>query len=169
MVAVVVFEFSVMRCQPLRRALCLSGANLNWYELLTAASFGAIAVKLLDILWMQRVIHKSDKQKWLREQRLKAYSKLATEILSLGREFQTREDVFKGYALAAEAILLTDDKKLADKIETYFTMLSNLYAEALRDPSDPLKKSDSQLDGAYAFVIKDSRELVDDLRKSLNR
>ncbi|EGQ9189697.1 hypothetical protein F7J78_18170 [Vibrio cholerae] len=105
----------------------------------------------------------------MREQRLKAYSKLATEILSLGREFQTREDVFKGYALAAEAILLTDDKKLADKIETYFTMLSNLYAEALRDPSDPLKKSDSELDGAYAFVIKDSRELVDELRKSLNR
>nr|WP_265094614.1 acetyltransferase [Vibrio cholerae] len=27
MVTVVVFEFSVMRCQPLRRALCLRG----WY------------------------------------------------------------------------------------------------------------------------------------------
>ncbi|EMC2458448.1 acetyltransferase [Vibrio cholerae] len=29
MVAVVVFEFSVMRCQPLRRALCAFSKNLD--------------------------------------------------------------------------------------------------------------------------------------------
>ncbi len=29
MVSVVVFEFSVMRCQPLRRALCAMSNNLN--------------------------------------------------------------------------------------------------------------------------------------------
>ncbi len=32
MVTAVVFEFSVMRCQPLRRALCVLGEmeNINW-------------------------------------------------------------------------------------------------------------------------------------------
>ncbi len=143
--------------------------KLDWFELISAAGAGAVTIKLLDIVWMQRVIRESEKKKWLREKRLAAYSKLTSEVLSLGREFQTREDAFKGYALAAEAMLLADNKKLAERIEGHFTMISNLYKEVTRDSSDPLKKSESELEGAYLLVIKDSRSLAEELRISLNK
>ncbi|MGL0962131.1 hypothetical protein ACSTD9_22130 [Vibrio vulnificus] len=143
--------------------------KLDWFELISAAGVGAVTIKLLDIVWMQRVIRESEKKKWLREKRLAAYSKLTSEVLSLGREFQTREDVFKGYALAAEAMLLADNKRLAERIESHFTMISNLYKETTRDSSDPLKKSESELEGAYLLVINDSRSLAEELRKSLNK
>ncbi|MGL0931520.1 hypothetical protein ACSTDZ_21335 [Vibrio vulnificus] len=142
---------------------------MDWFELISAAGVGAVTIKLLDIVWMQRVIRESEKKKWLREKRLAAYSKLTSEVLSLGREFQTREDVFKGYALAAEAMLLADNKRLAERIESHFTMISNLYKETTRDSSDPLKKSESELEGAYLLVINDSRSLAEELRKSLNK
>lgn len=118
---------------------------------------------------MQGVVQKAEKQKWLREKRLEAYTKLSSEILSLGREHKTREDPFKGYALCAEAILLADNDKLANKIEHHFTMISNLYSETIREPQDPLKKPESELEGAYELVIKNSRSLVEELRRSLNK
>ncbi len=39
MVAVVVFEFSVMRCQPLRRALCVSGVFVEYLDLIKEPVF----------------------------------------------------------------------------------------------------------------------------------
>src|SRR4030065_1448526 len=102
---------------------------MNWIELISAAGVGAIATKLLDILWLQRMIRNAERASWLREKRLKAYSELCTELISLGRNSDLRNDAFEGYVLATEAILLTDDDTLAEEIELFFTHLSNVFAE----------------------------------------
>jgi hypothetical protein len=97
------------------------------------------------------------------------YSKVAAEMLSLGRNFNTREDAFSGYSLAAEAILLTEDEKLSNDIEQFFTKVSNLYKEGIKDDNDPTRKPDELLEGAYNMVVAESRRLVKELSRSIHK
>lgn len=123
--------------------------------------------KILDIVWLQRSLRESEKRKWLRDKRLIAYTAVTKEILSLGKESNTREDPFKGYSLAAEAILLADNQELAHEIEMLFTNISNLYKEATKLEDDPEKISEEHLEGAYKLVMEKSLSLVGKLRKSI--
>lgn len=86
----------------------------------------------------------------------------------MGKNMNVREDAFSGYALAAEAMLLANDEKLANDIECFFTKLSNLFSEAIKVDSDPSKKQDEHLEGAYQTVLEESRRLVKGLRRSLH-
>ena len=142
---------------------------MDWLQIISAVGIGALMTKVLDIVWLQRSIRETEKKKWLRDQRLRVYSKLSEEMFSMGKSFNTREDAFAGYALAAEAILLSDDDKLAADIEHFFTMLSNIYAEGSKADGDPTKKTEDHLEGAYNIVVTESRRLVKELRKSLHK
>lgn len=141
---------------------------MNWIQIISAVGIGALLTKVLDIVWLQRAVRESEKRKWLREERLRVYSRLAEEILSMGKSMNAREDTFLGYTLAAEAILLVDDDKLARDIEHFFTMLANIFSEGIKADDDPTKRSDEHLEGAYKVVIEESRRLVKELRKSLH-
>ena len=142
---------------------------MDWIQIISAIGIGVLLTKVLDILWLQRAIRETEKRKWLRDQRFRVYSKLAQEMLSLGKNYNTREDAFSGYALAAEAILLTDDDKLSTDIEQFFTKLSNLFSEGSKDEKDPTKKPEEHLEGAYNIVVAESRRLVKELQKSLHK
>lgn len=50
--------------------------------LLSAVGIGNIVVKVLDIIWLQRNIRKSEIDKWKRDQKIVAYSKLANDLIS---------------------------------------------------------------------------------------
>lgn len=141
---------------------------MDWLQLISAVGIGALLTKVLDIVWLQRSLRTSEKQKWLREQRLRVYSNIADEILSLGTTKDSRTDVFSGYALAAEAILLVDDDKLANDIEQFFTKMANLYSEVNKTDDHSEKKPDEELETAYQMMLKESRRLVSELRKSLH-
>lgn len=142
--------------------------EVNWVQIASAVGFGALIAKIIDIVWLQRAIHKAEKKKWLREQRLRVYAKLAEEVLSMGKSMNSREDAFSGYALAAEAVLLADNEKLANDIEHFFTMLSNIFEEGAKADNDPTKKPDDHLEGAYMVVVEESRRLIKELRRSLH-
>lgn len=142
---------------------------MDWFQIISAVGIGALLTKLLDIIWLQRAIRETEKRKWLCDQRLRVYSKLAEEMLSLGKSFNTREDAFVGYALAAEAILLSDDDKLSADIEHFFTMLSNLFVEGAKADNDPTKKPEDHLEVAYNMIVAESRRLVKELRRSLHK
>lgn len=141
---------------------------MDWYQILSIAGLGALIIKVVDIIWLQRVLQKAEKKKWLREQRLRVYSAVAKEAFSLEKSMNTRDDPFSGYALAAEAILLADSPKLSEKIEAHFTKVANLYNEGIKSQNDPTCKSKEELEGAYNLVVRESRELVDLLRQSIN-
>lgn len=142
---------------------------MEWIELAGAVGVGAIATKLLDIVWLQRSLRESERRKWLRERKLEVYSDLSAELLSLGKNSDLRNDAFKGYALASKAILLTEDDKLANEIERFFTWLANMFKEAAMPIDSPDKKPEEELEGAYEQLYKESRRLVKELRKSLHK
>ena len=141
---------------------------MDWLQLISAVGIGALLTKVLDIVWLQRTMREAEQKKWFREQRLRVYAKLAEEILSLGKNMGTREDAFSGYALAAEAILLAPDDKLANEIEHFFTMLANIFSEGSKADDDPTRRSEEHLEGAYQVVVEESRRLVNALRRSLH-
>ena len=140
---------------------------MNWIELVSAIGLGALATKVLDIMWLQKALSNSEKRKWLRVERLRVYTKLTEDILSLGKNMKSR-DSFSGYALASEAMLLVENEDLAKDIENYFTMLGNLFTESRKHDKDPSKKSDIELEDAYKIIFTESRRLVLELRKSLH-
>jgi len=140
---------------------------MDWIQVISAVGIGALLTKVLDIVWLQRAVRESEKRRWFREQRLRVYSKLSEEILSMGKSMNTREDAFSGYALAAEAILLVDDE-LARDIEQFFTRLANIFSEGVKTDDDPIKRSEDELEGAYKVVVEESRRLVKELRLSLH-
>ena len=143
--------------------------TIDWLQLISAIGIGALLTKVLDIIWLQRSLQTSEKRRWLREQRLRVYSRLSEEILSLGTIKGVRSDAFLGYSLAAEAILLVDNEKLAHDLESFFTKLSNLFSEASKLDTDPSKKNDDELEGAYQQVYQESRRLIFELRKSIHK
>jgi hypothetical protein len=142
---------------------------MDWLQVISAVGIGALLTKILDIVWLQRAVRESDKKKWIREQRLRVYSKLAEEILSLGRSKGTRENAFSAYALVAEAVLLVEDAELANDLENFFTFLTNLYSEGLKTDDDPTKKPDDELEEVYETLVLESRRLVKELRICLHR
>lgn len=141
---------------------------MDWPALLGSGAIGALLTKTLDTLWLQRVLQSAEKRKWLREKRLKAYSELTAELLTLGRKSDLRGNAFDGYALASEAILLTEDDKLASEIEEFFTWQSNLFREASIPEEHKDRKPESELEDAYKMLHHKSRHLVAQLRKCLH-
>src|SRR6266850_3493865 len=94
-------------------------AAMEWIPLLGAVGVGAVATKLLDVLWLQRVLHESERRRWLREQRYRVYGELAREMLSTGPfHYSTPEQRF--LALIADALLLSTDKRLIELLQGYY-------------------------------------------------
>jgi hypothetical protein len=58
------------------------GEIMDWLKLMSAAGIGAIIIKLIDILWLEKSKRNYEHRKWIKEQRLKAYSQLITELSS---------------------------------------------------------------------------------------
>lgn len=137
---------------------------MTFLELASAVGLGALLTKILDIVWLQRALQQSEKAKWLREQRLRVYSKVITEVMSLGQLHGTREDLFSAHAFFSEAILLTEDEALAKKLEDFFTFLPNLYKKATMDKSNVPQE---ELEHAYQMVVRLKNELQVELRRSL--
>lgn len=141
---------------------------MDWPTLLGSGAIGALLTKIVDTLWLQKVLQSAEKRKWLREKRLKAYSDLISELLTLGRKSDLRDDAFKGYAIASEAILLTSDDRLAAEIEEFFTWQANLFKEA-SIPETHDKKPEAELEEAYNRLYIKSRYLATQLRRQLHR
>ncbi|EIU1669089.1 hypothetical protein [Pseudomonas aeruginosa] len=140
---------------------------MDWPTLLGSGAIGALLTKIVDTLWLQKVLQSAEKRKWLREKRLKAYSDLISELLTLGRKSDLRDDAFRGYAIASEAILLTSDDRLAAEIEEFFTWQANLFKEA-SIPETHNKKPEAELEKAYNMLYIKSRHLATQLRRQLH-
>jgi hypothetical protein len=91
---------------------------MNWIELLGAVGIGAIVIKILDVVWLQQVMRESERRKWLRESRLKAYSVLGQQLLAHG-PWSGPEEPTELFFVAAEAMLLADDEQMAQEIKDF--------------------------------------------------
>jgi len=141
---------------------------MDWIALLGSATVGSLITQIINILFVQRAVERAERRRWLRDARRRAYSRLATEVLSMGTDVDVRASAFQGYALAANAILLTEDDALAQDIERFFTGISNLYREAEKPPSDLTRRPHGDIEGAYQHLLESSRALVVRIRRTLH-
>lgn len=148
---------------------------MDWIQLFGAVGLGAIVTKLLDVLWLQRVLKQNEQSKWLRERRFAAYSVLAKELVShglwSGTTSQTTAD-----GLAAEAMLLADDELLANRIDKYFRDIAESKLRLSRMGSvetyaDPEKRRELENANRNEFLRLqgEAGALVSELRRRLLR
>ncbi len=96
---------------------------MNWIELLGAVGIGAIVTKLLDVVWPTRIQERHAARKWLRDNKLGAFSKLARALASLGLDKFVTGDLWKLRALSSEAELLIEDEELVSKLRQFINDL----------------------------------------------
>jgi hypothetical protein len=137
-------------------------------SLATAFGFGALAVKILDIIWLQDVLANAERKKWLRDKRLESYSELLAEILTLGTAIGSRKASHKGIHLSSKAILLVDDEAFSIEIREFFIDLENLDKECL---SLEVKTSEEEKESnrKYSELCKRADALAEKLRVSLRK
>jgi hypothetical protein len=153
---------------------------VDWIALLSAAGVGAIIVKVLDVLWLQRVVSESERQKWLRAERLRAYAALSRDLMARRgwSDWRAVRDA------ATEAMLLEEDSAVRKRVDAHL--------DDVRDTSTRMKNQRDEIDdrtqGAagdervLAFeqhrqeernerdrLLSDARAIVDMLRQSLLR
>ncbi len=93
---------------------CQDGPNV-----LTVGGGGAIVIKLLDILWLQKLLSAQDQKRWLRDQRFQALSRFSKDLITLGLTRKDPKNFVEGYEVAVDAMLLVGDDNLAQRIDQY--------------------------------------------------
>ena len=128
---------------------------MNWIGIIGAMGIGAIIVKLLDIFWLQKIMEKSEKRKWLRDNQLRSFSKLARETLSLrlGEDAFNFDNPYKFYGIAAESMLLIEDSEIKSRINNFIVRLNEIFE---------IHKAGEEIpDSKYNKIVKESRAIVD--------
>jgi hypothetical protein len=145
-----------------------------------SAAFGAVAGKLLDAFVLTRISDKYERKKWLRQTKIEAFTQLTEKMLSLGIKGQVHDDPWRFRALAAKAILLLDDPKLVEKIQTFIDELykinTGLYAAISNLPENfsvelPSGSKATKKDFEKGFALnemeKEAIKIADQLAKNL--
>ena len=136
---------------------------INWISLIGAAGIGAIIIKILDIIWLQKVFDSSEHKKWLRDQKMKAFSELSKAILSIGLGENLIENLnnpYEFYSISSKTILLLDNDDLIDEINQFIINWDKLVNENL---------STEESDMIYKNLLKNSKIIVKELRNDLIR
>jgi len=82
---------------------------------------------------LQKMREKEETKKWLRVKRLKAFSELSKELLTLRlhkRGSVANYNPFEFLAIATESILLIEEKELKNRIVYFIMKLKDLYEKA---------------------------------------
>lgn len=92
---------------------------MEFVKLLSAGVFGALIIKIIDIIWLQRTIQNHERKKWKRDQKFTVYSKLSKDLISQ-EEWGKHKRSSEIYALLGESFLLIENKDLAIKLEAFY-------------------------------------------------
>jgi len=134
---------------------------ISWISLIGAAGIGAIIIKILDIVWLQKRLERSENRKWLRDQKLKAYSELSKAVLSIGlgeHIIKNLKNPYEFYSISSQAILLLENDDLVEKINQYVVNWDKLVNENL---------SEIESNIIYINLVEKSKSIVKELHKDL--
>jgi hypothetical protein len=136
---------------------------MTFIQFIGAIGIGAVLVKLLDILWLQKLIYEKERTTWLRDKRLVAYSNLSKELISLGSHSDKKvfEKPFELFAIATDAMLLIEDDVLIDRIDKFIVKLDKLF-QMTNELGDEAK-----INEIYGELTQESREIIKQLRDQL--
>ncbi len=88
------------------------------------AIVGTITTKVIDSIIVSKINKKNDQLKWVRETKLSFFSKLSEQILSYDLLTSNASDEKKVKEYSTKTMLLLDDKRLINKIESYINELN---------------------------------------------
>jgi len=149
---------------------------MNWIALAGAIGIGAIITKLLDVLWLQQVVAENERRKWLRDQRLRAYSVFAQDLIGMRLWLGLVSDD-EAQRRLADALLLTSDETLSEDLEAFVNRVIELKRTAtLRERElQPLVNVEArpiweeQNRAWFDQVSKDAHRLFARLREELKK
>lgn len=156
---------------------------MNW-ELIGAIGLGSVIgvfiTSLMNIylqkmkeeaeIKLQRMKEKEETKKWLRAKRLKAFSKLSKELLTLRlykKGIIANYNPFEFLAIATESIILIEEKELKNRIVFFIMKLKKFYEKAkIGEKTTPgarelMKMAAKIVNELSATLIGNGRELVD--------
>ncbi len=119
---------------------------------------------------LQRMKEKEETKKWLRAKRLKAFSKLSKELLTLRlhkKGIVANYNPFEFLAIATESIILIEEKELKNRIVSFIMKLKKFYEKAkIGEKTTPgtrelMKMAAKIINELSATLIGNRQELVD--------
>jgi len=131
-------------------------------KLIAAFGLGAIITKVIDVVWLQPFLARRETRAWVRDKRLEAYIDLTENLLSVGLSEKDESNPFRHYAVAAKAILMTDDNLLSKRIDQHIAKRDKLFRVI-----DEKEKSKKTSDDLYKEIYVEARSIVDDMKKHL--
>jgi len=134
---------------------------MSFFQFVSAVGFGAILVKLMDILWLQRVIRDKERSTWLRERRMSVYAELSKELISFGLHQKGLGNPFKSFASVAPALLLIEDDALIDRVDKFIVRTDEMYR--LMDNQADQEKCEA----IYFELSSEARNIIKALRDDL--
>jgi len=138
---------------------------LNVLPFLGAIGIGAILVKLMDIIWLQKVIKEKDNASWLRDRRLKAYTDLTKELISFGTKHEKTIGAFEIYAFAAEALLLIENDELINKINHFINTMTKMNDLIGIEKADSLRRNTGV--NLYQTLTDEAIDIINLLKNDL--
>ena len=128
---------------------------MNWIEIIGLIGVGSVITMVLNIFWLPKIMEKIERRKWLRDNQLRAFSRLAKETLSfrLSEGVLDYDNPFEFYGIAAESILLIEDSKIKNRINNFIVSLDKILHE--KEASDEILKP------KYDKIVIESRAIVD--------
>jgi hypothetical protein len=132
-----------------------------WLTLISAIGIGGLLVKVLDIIWLQKITEDQNRKHWLRDEKFKAYSKLTEALISFGFKDDLNKAIFHFRALSASALLLIQDATKRKKISALIMKMGSIGNEKIKD-KDKLKQLVIEID-------KEIEETINFLQEDLLR
>ncbi|MBC8312476.1 MAG: hypothetical protein H8E72_09220 [Candidatus Marinimicrobia bacterium] len=135
---------------------------MDWASLVGAASLGAIIIRILDITWFQKVIDNSEHRKWLRTQKMIAFSELSEILLSIGiaKKYNINHNPYEFLTIASKSILLIDNNELQDKIFSFIKYWDKMLNENIPE---------NEITELYYLLAEEGKMLLQELRIDLNK
>ena len=140
---------------------------MKFIELVSAVGIGAIIVKLLEIVWLQRIILENEQNKWKRDKKFSVYSKVARGLISQ-QEWGQHERSSELNALIGEVSLLIENKALVSKLDLFYNnaLMSLNKSTGLRQQAENCG-DESLIEKAIAFHQSENRRLQEEAREIL--
>lgn len=133
---------------------------MNWETLIQLVGASGIGVGIWAIIdkWIQNNL---DKKKFLYKEKLEAFSSLTKNIIGFGLH-DNLTNVFDDFANSAKSRLLIKNKKLDNKVHSFFVKLDALKYKK------PEEKSNKNNEQEWAYLQKEALEILDDLKNDLD-
>ena len=143
---------------------------MDWIKLLGGIGFGAIITKVLDVIWLQSALKNAEREKWLRDQRMRVFSMLAKELVDIQLN-KSREGIESAKAITAEALLLLPNLEVGNDLSHHFDDIATSKSKIekfINNGSSTIEERAALRKSEQVQLQKQAQNILSDLRALLH-